>query len=77
VNFIMVLGDDFETYEADAIWKDTIFGFKHFSDFEKVGVVTDRTWIAESMRLFSPLIPAETKAFPVAQKDEALRWVTH
>ncbi len=77
VSFLMVLGDAFETYEAGALWDDTVFGFKHLTDFKKVGVVTDRNWIAETMRLLSPLIPAETLAFPLKKREQALKWIAN
>lgn len=41
IRFLYVLGPDFKTYAPGAMWDDTLFGARHYFDFEKIACVTD------------------------------------
>lgn len=69
------LGPAFEAYTAGAYLADGRLGLAHWNDFERVAVVTDAEWIARSLRIFAPLIPAEIHVFPEADFDEAKAWI--
>ncbi len=75
VSFLYVLGATFDGYEPAAMWDDTLFGFKHLKDFQKVAVVTDHTVYAGAVRLFAPMMPFETRVFPLAELDAAKAWL--
>ena len=51
-------------------------GMHHMFDFERVGVVTDVTWIARGVRWFGFTIPGQVKVFPYADLDAAKTWIS-
>ncbi len=66
---------DFEGFSLGAALEDFKLGIHHWNSFEKLGVVTDKDWIANSVRVFSALMPGEFKVFHEDQRDEACDWV--
>lgn len=70
------LGDDFEGFTAAALWDDAKLGLMHWSHFARMAVVTDREWLSTALRLFAPLMSAEVRVFPLAERDKARQWVT-
>lgn len=76
VRLLYVLGPEFEEYEGDAMWEDAKLGMHHMFDFERVGVVTDVTWIARGVRWFGFTIPGKVKVFPMADLDAAKTWIS-
>ncbi|MCB1310809.1 MAG: STAS/SEC14 domain-containing protein [Sedimentitalea sp.] len=71
---VYVIGPEFESYGGKAMLDDALFGVKHWRDFERIAVVTDRDWIANAMRIFMPLMPAQTKLFHTNELKDALAW---
>lgn len=72
--FVYVVGPEFEGFEAGAVMDDALFGLTHWRDFERIAVVTDHDWIAAGVRMFMPLIPAETRLFTADKQTDALTW---
>lgn len=70
-----VLGDEFEGYEADAVWSDAELGVRHLTSFERIAVVTDTTWARRSVKLLGWMIPGSARTFGLAELDEARVWV--
>ncbi|MFZ0833526.1 MAG: STAS/SEC14 domain-containing protein [Mycobacterium sp.] len=66
---------DFEGFDPGAMWDDTKVGFSHYSRWERIAVVTDVDWIKHTMRFAGFLMPAEVRAFPTTDADEARGWV--
>ena len=75
VRILLRFGPAFKGYSAHAMLDDTMLGLAHWKDFERLAVVTDVDWIAHGVRLFGPLIPAETRIFPAGDTEAALDWV--
>jgi stage II sporulation SpoAA-like protein len=50
-------------------------GLGHRTDWKRIAIVTDSGWLRRSSRLWSHLLPVETKVFKVAEEDEARRWL--
>ena len=69
------LGEEFEGIEAGAVWEDLKIGFEHLSRWERVAVVTDVAWIAQSVRAFGFLFPAEIRIFPQSEVRQAREWI--
>jgi hypothetical protein len=67
-------GPEFETYTAHAMLDDAVFGTAHYTAFERIAMVTDIGWLANSMRFFAPFIPGKMRVFPLASLDEAMAW---
>jgi hypothetical protein len=76
VRLLYVLGDAFTGYTAAAMWEDTKIGFHDLSAWERIAVVTDHSAMADAIRVFGWLIPAEVRTYPTAQLAEATAWVS-
>ena len=76
VRLLYVLGPEFTGYEADAMWEDTKLGFKTFTKYDKMAVVTDASWVRHSVKAFGWLIPGEVKVYPYEQLADARTWIT-
>jgi len=72
--FVYVLGPEFTGFGGKAMLDDALFGVTHWRDFERIAVVTDRDWIANTLRIFMPLMPARTKLFHTDKLKDALAW---
>lgn len=75
LKFLIVLGEEYATYAADAAWDDTRFGIAHWGDFSRIALVTDIGWMTSATKLFAPLMGAEVAVFPVAELEEAKSWI--
>ena len=75
IRLLYYLGPDFDKYAPSAMWDDTLFGARHYFDFEKIACVTDHEIYAAMVRSFNFLIPATIKVFPVAELAAAEAWL--
>lgn len=69
------IGADFSGIDPTAVWEDFKVGMEHILRWERVAVVTDVEWIANTMRAFSFLMPAQVKVFASAQAADARDWI--
>ncbi len=76
MRFLYVLGEDVTGYSPGAAWQDTKVGLGHYTQWEKVAVVSDKEWLRHSVDIFGYLIPGEIKAFTPAEEAEARTWVS-
>lgn len=58
-----------------AMWDDTIMGFKHYFDWEKIAIVTDLSWIRHSFKALGFLVPGHMKIFEGVEMEKAERWL--
>lgn len=75
VRLLYVLADRYEGYTAAAMWEDTKLGFQDLKAWERIAVVTDHNVLADSIRVFGWLIPADVRTYAVSQLDEAKLWI--
>jgi SpoIIAA-like len=75
LRLLYVIGPDFEAYELGAIWDDSVFGIRHWRDFERVGFVGDQAWLRAAVGFFSPFMPCEVRLFPLAELEAAKAWI--
>ena len=72
---LYVLGADFDGYEAEAAMDDARMGLHHWSDFDKIALVTDHEGYRVMERALGFLMPGEVKVFTLDERDEARAWV--
>ena len=72
---LFLLGDDFEGYAAEAAMDDARMGLHHWSDFEKIALVTDHSVYRTLIKGFGFLMPGEVKVFSVADLGAAKEWL--
>ncbi|MAE52322.1 MAG: hypothetical protein CMH27_10985 [Micavibrio sp.] len=67
--------EDIEGMELSAMWEDTAFGLKHWSDFKRLALVSDVEWVSGMTAFFGWMIPAEVKTFKEKDVAAAREWV--
>ncbi|MCF8476157.1 MAG: STAS/SEC14 domain-containing protein [Pseudolabrys sp.] len=66
---------DFSGFDPGAMWADTKVGLGHFTRWRRIAVVSDVDWIRHMVPVFSFMMPADVKVFPLAQAAEAKDWI--
>jgi hypothetical protein len=71
--------EDLDDMETGALWEDSKLGFdlgiRHHKQWERSAIVTDITWMARATKLFAWMIPGEARVYPLAELEDAKRWV--
>lgn len=70
------IGADFSAMDFGAMWEDTRLGLGHWSDWDKIAIVTDVGWIADTMKLMKVFMPQPIRVFSGAEANEARDWVS-
>ena len=66
---------DFHGWTAGALWEDTKFGVRHFTDIERLAIVGDNKW-EEGMAVFcKPFTFAKVRYFDRSELDRAKAWL--
>jgi hypothetical protein len=64
-----------EGISLEALFKDLKLGIKHFNDFDKKAVVTDKKWMKRVAALADRIFPnIEVRCFSFEDKEKALEW---
>ena len=69
------VGEDFTGFDPGAMWDDAKLGFRHFSGWDRVALVTDLPWLRVTATAMGFAIPAEFRLFGNAELDAAKRWI--
>jgi hypothetical protein len=66
---------DFHGWSAGALWEDTKFAVRHFSDIERLAIVGDKSW-EKGMALFcKPFTRAIIRYFDISELEKARDWI--
>jgi hypothetical protein len=76
VNFLQLLDTDIKNFTLGAWIDDMKAGLKHFTKWNKVAIVSDQKGVNKFSDLFSYVAPGEFKGFPIAEYEEAKKWVS-
>ena len=61
---------------VNTFMKDIHFKLKHFHDFEKEAVVSDKGWLESWIKVADTILPSiEIKHFSPEEKEEAKEWI--
>ncbi len=75
----LYLMEDLDELEPGAMWEDAKLGFdmgvRHRGEWVRSAIVTDIEWMVRATKMFAWMIPGESRVYPVAELDEAKRWV--
>lgn len=69
------LGEEFEGFDAKAVWDDAKVGLSHIRSWERVAVVTDIGWIRTTITAFGFVMPGEVRVFENRELAEARQWI--
>lgn len=70
------IGPDFSGVDFGAAFDDMMVGLRHLSQWNRIAVVTDISWIAQMVSAFGFVMPATVRVFPLAEAGDARSWVT-
>ncbi|MGB3850597.1 MAG: STAS/SEC14 domain-containing protein [Tunicatimonas sp.] len=73
---LLVEVKNLEGYDSIAAFmKDAQKTFQHYTDFEKIAVVTEEQWLADVASLSDLINPANIKQFSLSERELAEEWV--
>jgi hypothetical protein len=75
LRLLYLLGPQLREYDGDAAQEELKFAARHATAYERVGVVSDESWLRPALRLLSVFVPGKIRGFPVADLADARRWV--
>ncbi len=80
VRLLYHLGEEFEGFEAGAMWDDAKVGLAHITEWEKIAIVTDVNWIRDAGKIFgfaieTMSVPGHVKVFHNIEFDQAIEWI--
>lgn len=75
VRLLYLAGDDFAGYDAGMPLDDAVFGSRHFSDFEKIALVSDAGPLRRAVTALDGLMPAKLRVFGQEEVAAAKRWL--
>lgn len=70
------IGEDFTGFDPGAMWDDAMLGFRHFSGWDRVALVTDVQWLRIAALAMGFAVPAQFKLFRNAELDTAMDWIS-
>jgi hypothetical protein len=65
----------FHGWDAGALWADTKFALKHFSDIERLAIVGDKKWEHGMATFCKPFTKATVRYFDHTEATEARSWL--
>jgi hypothetical protein len=71
----LIILEDFDGWDAGAMWEDLKFDVKHFSDLQKVAIVGESKCEKGAAKFWQPFTRADVKYFDLSKRDEAERWI--
>ncbi len=65
----------FHGWTAGALWEDTRFAVKHFSDIERIAMIGETRWQHGMATFCKPFTKAKVRYFDHADAAEARKWL--
>ncbi len=75
VKLLYVVGSDFAGYDPNGLLDDSIFGTRHFRDFERIAFLAADGPYRRAAGAMDGLMPASLKVFPVHEIEAAKAWL--
>lgn len=75
VRVLYLLGPRMEDYEGDAVKEQMKFAARHATEYARVAIVSDESWLRPAMRIVSMLVPGQVRGFRVVQLQSAKDWL--
>ena len=75
LNYLLILENKVQDFTAGAWWQDMIAGLKHFTDWNRIAVVTNQPIVEKFTDLFELGVSGRSKGFKPRELDEAILWV--
>jgi hypothetical protein len=76
INFLLVINTSLCDYSIGAWMKDAILGFVYFTEWKKIGIVSNKRGIKNFTDIFGKLVPGSAKGFLMEDIELAKDWVS-
>lgn len=76
INYLLLLETPVSNFSLGAWIDDAIVGLKHFTQWNKIAVVTDQKGVEKFTDVFGYVVPGDSKGFTLSQLEEAKQWVS-
>ena len=76
IRFYYEFGPSFTGMDPETMWEDFEVGSPHWSQWDRIAVVTDIPWLNHAVNAFSVLMPCPARVFAMDERDEARSWIT-
>lgn len=76
INYMLVLNTQLKNYTLGAWIEDGLLGFRYFTKWNKLAIVTEKDGIKKFTDIFGKLIPAKTKGFKIENLPAAKEWIS-
>ncbi len=76
INYMLILNTALKNYTLGAWIEDGMLGFRHFSKWNKLAVVTEKNGIKQFTNTFGIFIPCPTKGFKMEELPQAKEWIS-
>jgi len=77
INYLLVLNTPLKNYSIGAWIKDGLLGFKYFSKWNKIAIVSHKKSIKNFTDFFGKFLPSLTKGFLMEDLESAKEWVSN
>lgn len=77
IRMLYMIGKEFTGFELEALWDDSVFGFKHWHDFSHIAVVTDHLVLRAMVNMFKPFFHGQVRLFGLSELSTAKDWITN
>lgn len=77
IRLLYHLGDEFSSFDAQALWDDTKVGFQHLMNWEKIAVVSDISWLDNTITVLGFIMPCPVKVFSNHELAAAIEWISN
>lgn len=75
VRLMYVLGDDFDSYTAKAVWADARLGTSQWRSWQRLALISDADWLENAVKALGWMIPGDVKVFETDEVAEAKAWL--
>src|SRR5262245_9326364 len=79
IRLAIVIADDFDRFDAGAMWEDMKFGFgsgvTHPSWWARGARVAEHEGGAHALGLFGWMMPGDARDYPMSKLDDAIAWL--
>lgn len=75
INYLLVLDTEVQAFTAGAWWQDMLAGLQHFTNWQRIAVVTDQKPVELFTDLFELGVPGRSKGFASHELAQATAWI--
>jgi hypothetical protein len=76
INYMLILNTPLKNYTPGAWIEDALLGFRYFSKWTKLAIVTEKDGIKKFTNTFGIFIPCPTRGFKMEEFPTAKKWIS-